>query len=87
QQIIKAARAPGQEKGSHILAYTGYDPRANANTLIGTPDEIIAELEALRAAGVQYVIMSCWGSHESLRRFTREVMPAVQDKTPAAALA
>jgi alkanesulfonate monooxygenase SsuD/methylene tetrahydromethanopterin reductase-like flavin-dependent oxidoreductase (luciferase family) len=76
QQIIKVARAPGQERGSHILAYTHYDPRANANTLIGTVDEIGAELDALRSAGVEYVIMSCGGSREALRRFARDVMPA-----------
>jgi alkanesulfonate monooxygenase SsuD/methylene tetrahydromethanopterin reductase-like flavin-dependent oxidoreductase (luciferase family) len=76
QQIIKVARAPGQERGSHILAYSHYDPKANANTLIGTVDEIAAELEALRAAGVEYVIMSCGGSREALRRFARELMPA-----------
>jgi alkanesulfonate monooxygenase SsuD/methylene tetrahydromethanopterin reductase-like flavin-dependent oxidoreductase (luciferase family) len=79
QQILKVARAPGQERGSHILAYTHYDPKANANTLIGTPDEIATELEALRAAGVEYVIMSCGGSREALRRFARELMPAFAD--------
>jgi alkanesulfonate monooxygenase SsuD/methylene tetrahydromethanopterin reductase-like flavin-dependent oxidoreductase (luciferase family) len=76
QQIIMVARAPGQERGSHILAYTHYDPRANGNTLIGTVDEIGAELDALRSAGVEYVIMSCGGSREALRRFARDVMPA-----------
>ncbi len=76
QQILKVARAPGQERGSHILAYTHYDPRANANTLIGTADEIVAELEKLRAAGAEYIIASCGGSREALRRFAREVMPA-----------
>lgn len=76
QQILKVARAPGQERGSHILAYAHDDPRANANTLIGTVDEIAERLEALRAAGVEYVIMSCGGSREALRRFAREVMPA-----------
>ncbi|HET9903891.1 MAG TPA: LLM class flavin-dependent oxidoreductase [Xanthobacteraceae bacterium] len=87
QQILKVARAPGQERGSHILAYTHYDPRANANTLIGTVDEIAAALEALRQVGVEYVIMSCGGSREALRRFARDVMPAFTGKEPARAAA
>ena len=44
---------------------------AEANSLIRTPDEIIGKLEALRRAGVEYVIMSYGGSRESLRRFAR----------------
>ena len=48
--------------------------------LIGTPDEIAGKLEALRRAGVEYVIMSCGGSRESLRRFAGEIMPAFSDE-------
>jgi hypothetical protein len=33
----------------------------------------------LRRAGVEYVIMSCGGSRESLRRFAHEIMPAFAD--------
>ena len=47
-----------------------------ANSLIGSPDEIMRKLEALRRNGVEYVIMSCGGSRESLRRFAHEIMPA-----------
>jgi hypothetical protein len=36
----------------------------------------MGKLEALRRAGVEYVIMSCGGSRESLRRFAYEIMPA-----------
>ena len=31
-------------------------------------------------AGVEYVIMSCGGSRESLRRFAHEIMPAFSDE-------
>jgi hypothetical protein len=48
--------------------------------LIGRPDEIMGKLEALRRAGVKYVIMSCGGSRESLRRFAHEIMPAFSDE-------
>lgn len=76
KQILNVARAPGQERGSHILAYSHYDPMENANTLIGTPDEIARELDALRAAGADYLILSCGGSREALRRFAHEIMPS-----------
>ncbi|HEX2217114.1 MAG TPA: LLM class flavin-dependent oxidoreductase [Xanthobacteraceae bacterium] len=76
QQTLNVARAPGQERGSHILAYAHDKPPSDANTLIGSSEEIVERLEALRAAGVEYVIMSCGNSRESLRRFASEIMPA-----------
>ena len=51
-----------------------------ANSLIGTPDQIMGKLEALRRAGVEYVIMSFGGSRESLRRFAHEIMPAFSNE-------
>jgi hypothetical protein len=38
------------------------------------------KLEALRRNGVEYVIMSCGCSRESLRRFAHEIMPAFSDE-------
>jgi alkanesulfonate monooxygenase SsuD/methylene tetrahydromethanopterin reductase-like flavin-dependent oxidoreductase (luciferase family) len=76
QQILGVSRAPGQERGSHILAYAHELAPSDANTLIGTPDEIAARLEGLRRAGAEYLILSCHGSGEGLRRFAREIMPA-----------
>ena len=76
QQILGVSRAPGQETG---IAYPGLFARCaalDANTLIGTPDEIADRLEGLRNAGADYLILSCGGSCESLRRFAREIMPA-----------
>jgi len=57
-----------------------------ASAVYGTPDEMIEKLEALRACGVGYVLLNGGGSgggeraRESLRRFAREVMPALSDK-------
>src|SRR5262245_61999234 len=48
--------------------------------LIGTPDEIIGKLETLRRCGVEYVIMNCGGSRESLHRFAHEIMPTFSDE-------
>jgi hypothetical protein len=46
---------------------------AEANSLVGTPDEIMGKLEALRRAGVEYVIMSCGGTD---RTFACQLAPA-----------
>jgi alkanesulfonate monooxygenase SsuD/methylene tetrahydromethanopterin reductase-like flavin-dependent oxidoreductase (luciferase family) len=78
------ARSPDRAGGSHILAYSHSAEQAAISPLIGTPDEIAAKLEALRKVGVAYVIMSCGGSRESLRRFARDIMPAFADKRIAA---
>jgi alkanesulfonate monooxygenase SsuD/methylene tetrahydromethanopterin reductase-like flavin-dependent oxidoreductase (luciferase family) len=80
ERILSVARWPDRVGGSHILAYGHAPEEAAANSLIGTPDEIMGKLEALRRAGVEYVIMSCGGSRESLRRFAREIMPAFSDQ-------
>ena len=86
QQILNVSRAPGQERGSHILAYAHEKP-SDANTLIGTADEIAARLEGLRRAGVAYVIMNAGGSRGSLRRFAREIMPAFAGRPRREAMA
>ena len=80
ERILSVARWPDRAGGSHILAYSHAPEEAEANSLIGTPDEIMGKLEALRRAGVEYVIMSCGGSRESLRRFAHEIMPAFSDE-------
>jgi alkanesulfonate monooxygenase SsuD/methylene tetrahydromethanopterin reductase-like flavin-dependent oxidoreductase (luciferase family) len=76
ERILSVARWPDRAGGSHILAYGHAPEEAEANSLIGTPDEIMCKLETLRRAGVEYVIMGCGSSRESLRRFAREIMPA-----------
>jgi alkanesulfonate monooxygenase SsuD/methylene tetrahydromethanopterin reductase-like flavin-dependent oxidoreductase (luciferase family) len=54
-------------------------------TVNGTPDECIARLKELEAAGVDYVLFNDpWGGVERLRLFAREVMPAFR-RTAAAA--
>jgi alkanesulfonate monooxygenase SsuD/methylene tetrahydromethanopterin reductase-like flavin-dependent oxidoreductase (luciferase family) len=56
------------------------------SALIGTPDEIMRKLEALRQGGVEYVIINFGGSRENIRRFARDIMPAFADeRVPALA--
>jgi alkanesulfonate monooxygenase SsuD/methylene tetrahydromethanopterin reductase-like flavin-dependent oxidoreductase (luciferase family) len=80
ERILSVARWPSRPGGSHILAYGHSREEAEASSLIGTPEEIIRKLDALRRAGVEYVIMSCSGSRDSLRRFAREIMPVFSDQ-------
>jgi hypothetical protein len=50
------------------------------NALFGSVDEIIARLSELRAAGVKQVLINSGGRRaiESLRRFAKYVMPAME---------
>jgi hypothetical protein len=44
--------------------------------LYGTADEITDRLEALRCAGIRYVLLNVGGlSRDSLRSFARDIMP------------
>jgi len=82
RQLKLATQPDGTVHGGPDRA-TG-DPRAvNVNSaMYGSPDEIARRLEALRDAGVGYVLINGGGSgggargRESLRRFAREIMPA-----------
>jgi alkanesulfonate monooxygenase SsuD/methylene tetrahydromethanopterin reductase-like flavin-dependent oxidoreductase (luciferase family) len=83
QRTVEVSRTPGREGGSHILSYEHTAEASESVALYGTPDEILRKLEALRAAGVQYVLANIGGgSRESLRRFAREVMPMFADIEP-----
>ena len=76
RRMLEVSRAPDRQGGSHILAYDHKDT-GNEAAFYGTPDEIVAKLEALRAAGVHYVLASFGGSSRaSLQRFAREIAPA-----------
>ena len=48
ERILSVARWPDRSGGSHILAYHHAPEEAETNSLVGTPDEIMGKLEALR---------------------------------------
>jgi alkanesulfonate monooxygenase SsuD/methylene tetrahydromethanopterin reductase-like flavin-dependent oxidoreductase (luciferase family) len=93
RQLKLATRPDGTVHGGPDRA-TG-DPRAvNENSaLYGSPDEIAHRLEALRDAGVGYVLLNGGGSgggargRESLRRFARDLMPLFAKADPEDVLA
>ncbi len=76
QRTITSARAPDRKGGSHVLAYADRAGATEENALYGTPDEIAGMLEALRGAGVAYILLTIAGGRDQLRRFAREIMPA-----------
>ncbi|HLY89340.1 MAG TPA: LLM class flavin-dependent oxidoreductase [Acetobacteraceae bacterium] len=74
QRTLAASRDPHHAGGSHILRYDGTD--TEPNMLYGTVDEITGQLEGLRRAGIQYLLLNIGGmSRDSLRTFAREIMP------------
>jgi len=75
-RMVALSQHPDGRNPSHITAYSGTPGATEASALYGTPDQIAAELERLRAAGVQHVLLH-GGEHtrQSLRRFSTEIMP------------
>lgn len=76
QRTINVSRVPGAQTGSHVLAYANKAGATEENALYGTPDEIATMLEALKGAGVEYILLTISGGVDQLRRFAREIMPA-----------
>lgn len=87
RMMALARRPDGPSRGP---AQHDHDPRAanEASAMYGSPDEIARKLEALRAAGVGYVLLNGAGSgggergRDSLRRFAHEIMPHFADAMP-----
>jgi alkanesulfonate monooxygenase SsuD/methylene tetrahydromethanopterin reductase-like flavin-dependent oxidoreductase (luciferase family) len=86
-RTLSVSCAPGRAGGSHILSYAHTPEQQCESPLIGTPDEILAKLQTLSAAGVEYVMLNPAGSRANLRRFAREVMPHVDAQSRAGAAA
>ena len=84
QRTVDVSRAPDAPRGSHVLAYADKAGGTEENALYGTPDEIAAGLAALRAAGVDYVLLTVQGGREQVRRFARDIMPAFASARTAA---
>ncbi len=71
------AQTPGGDNKASIMSYDDTREANEASTLFGTPDEISAKLERLRAMGVRYLLLNGGATtRENIRRFARDVMPA-----------
>jgi alkanesulfonate monooxygenase SsuD/methylene tetrahydromethanopterin reductase-like flavin-dependent oxidoreductase (luciferase family) len=84
RRVDRLARRPDGQNNASFFSYADTPEAAEASALYGTPDEIAAKLEALRSVGVQYVLLNSSGGIQSLRRFAREIMPAVAGSSQAA---
>jgi alkanesulfonate monooxygenase SsuD/methylene tetrahydromethanopterin reductase-like flavin-dependent oxidoreductase (luciferase family) len=73
---VLAQRPDGQNRAS-IMSYAMTSEGSEESALYGTPDEIIAKLATLRDLGAAYVLINSAGGTETLRRFAREVIPAL----------
>jgi alkanesulfonate monooxygenase SsuD/methylene tetrahydromethanopterin reductase-like flavin-dependent oxidoreductase (luciferase family) len=78
-QVIKnigsLARGPGADRYANP---DGFSAESDDAPLLGTPSEIIARLQRLRAGGVGYVLLvDPAPSLANLRAFASEIMPAV----------
>jgi alkanesulfonate monooxygenase SsuD/methylene tetrahydromethanopterin reductase-like flavin-dependent oxidoreductase (luciferase family) len=78
QRLVKADASPGGQKSTaSLLSFDQTLDAAGDSALFGTPDEIAAKLEMLRAAGVEHLLLNGpTGSRENLHAFARDVMPA-----------
>jgi alkanesulfonate monooxygenase SsuD/methylene tetrahydromethanopterin reductase-like flavin-dependent oxidoreductase (luciferase family) len=85
QRTVAVSRRPDGQRGSHVLTYADTPGGTEAHALYGTPDEICKRLATLNRAGVEYVLLTISGGKEQLRRFAREVMPALANRPQAIA--
>ncbi len=77
KNIGTLARGPGAERYAQLKSYAGPPVEFDDAPLMGTPDEIIAQLKKLEAGGVQHIlIVDPSGSLDTLRTFADEIMPA-----------
>jgi alkanesulfonate monooxygenase SsuD/methylene tetrahydromethanopterin reductase-like flavin-dependent oxidoreductase (luciferase family) len=85
RRMTELAAAPGAVKSS-MLSFDYTLDAAEESALFGTPDEIAAKLDTLRAAGIAHLLLNGGGAPvANLRRFAREVMPAFIGETRVAA--
>jgi alkanesulfonate monooxygenase SsuD/methylene tetrahydromethanopterin reductase-like flavin-dependent oxidoreductase (luciferase family) len=76
RRVAQLAQTPDGQNPSSILSYADTLEASEAGALYGTPDEIAAKLETLRAAGAEYVLLNSTGGAATLRRFAAEIAPA-----------
>jgi alkanesulfonate monooxygenase SsuD/methylene tetrahydromethanopterin reductase-like flavin-dependent oxidoreductase (luciferase family) len=67
-------RSPTGREQSSMVSDNDLRKATEEGALIGTPDEIAARLERLRAEGVGYVLLAT-AHQETLRVFAKEIMP------------
>jgi len=79
RRMVELSRRGDASSGSHILQYDTAPGSTEESALYGSAEVIISRLCELHAAGVTQVLINSGGVKpiESLRRFARQVMPAM----------
>src|ERR1700733_15251049 len=82
-RINKLAEKPGDAR-ERFARHDEAEVRqvCDDTAIFGTPDQIAAKLETLRAGGAEYVIVNFGGSIKNIRRFAKEIMPHFASTTP-----
>src|SRR5438552_6394721 len=88
-RINRLSERPGGDTRERFAAHDEAAVRhlCNDTAIFGTPDDIAGQLEALRAGGVEYVMINFGGSRDNIRRFARDIMPAFAGAPMVAAAA
>ncbi len=79
-RINKLAEKPGDDRERFVSDDAEMRALCDETAIFGTPDQIVAKLEALHDGGAEYVIGNFGGSINNIRRFAREIMPHFADK-------
>ena len=86
RRMTNLAMSPEGKSKSSMMTFADTREASEESALYGTPDEILGKLETLRSHGVAQVMLNGpAGSREHLRRFARDVMPAVAAERAAPA--
>ena len=86
KRLHTISQRPDGNNTASIMAYSDTRDASEESALYGTPDEIAAKLEQLRAMGIEYVLLNGGGtSRDNLRRFAKEIMPAFRTEPEKAA--
>jgi alkanesulfonate monooxygenase SsuD/methylene tetrahydromethanopterin reductase-like flavin-dependent oxidoreductase (luciferase family) len=81
--IGSLARGPGAERYQNAASFADAELAAENAALIGTPDQIAAQLHQLQAGGIEYVLLiDTTGSKQMLRAFVDEVVPRIREASP-----
>jgi len=77
--MVELSRRTATSNRSHILQYDTRPGSTEESALYGSAEEIISGLGELHAVGVTQVLINSGGERpiESLRRFAKDVMPAM----------
>ena len=82
------ARMAGRRRTQNLAQRPDFEDTreiAELGTIYGTPDQVAEKIQDLKDAGIEYILLNCPAGIETLRRFAKEVMPALADSAKVTA--